>query len=363
MTTYIFDAIIGPAQDGTIMYFDSSISNYALDDSNDAYAYGLCIPKTGIITDIGFLIYQLAGTPPEYNSGLTTLAATTGLPTQTPYGGSVITPFTPVTSGWSWITLNTPASGIMGEYATVHVFPGGVAPSIANHLKIARNNIHYSYGIWGFPRSFQFTTVWSDFDWGYSYFAIRYDNGDIYGYPVRIPLFIPIANNTTPDELGVKFTLPFDVNCTGPCITFYTANADVAMDIILYDSNDSILRSISYSDLDLIRTDNADGMRTDIKWSSAIALTKDTVYRLVVKPTAATVINLCGLRFNDDNAKDNNMFNYLSRWDRTERTDGSTWIDTSTDIIGFGIIIDSISVDTGAAPAAGNIGGSYAYVG
>lgn len=362
MTTYIFDAILGPLQDGTILFGDQTISNYGLDDLNDAVGWGFCIPKTGVITDIGFLIYQVAGTPPEYNSGLVILTTASGWPIPSPYGGSAITPFTPVASGWHWITLNTPASGIMGEYASIYLYPGSTIPSATDHIKIGRTNVHYSYGIYGFPRFYQFATSWNNFDWGYLPFAVKYNDNDIYGFPIRTPLSIPISSDTSPDEIGVKFTLPFDVNCIGPCITYYTTNANVSLDIILYDSNDTVLRSVSFSDLDIIRNTNADGMKTDIKWSSAIALSKDVTYRLALKPTTSTTINACGIRFDTASDKDNNMFDHLSRWDRTQRVDGGSWTDIDTDIIGLGIIIDSISVETGA-PAEGVSGGSYAYVG
>lgn len=362
MTTFVFDATLGPIQDGSIYSSDQFISNYPLDDSNDAFGWSFCIPKTGTITDVGFLAYQLSGTPPEYKAGITTITTVSGWPTQTPYGSSAIKAFTPTVSGWTWITLDTPASAILGEYAAVHVFPSTVAPTVANNLKVARNTIHLGYGPFGFPKLNQFTTTWANLDWGYGYFAIKYDTNDIYGYPIRTPLSIPISSTTSPDEIGCKFTLPFDVNCTGPSIVIYTANMDANISIILYDSNDTVLGSINFSDLDIIKSNNTDILKTDLKWSSPVTLTKDTVYRVVIKPNSSTSLNVCGLRFDTANDKDNNMFNHLSRWDRTQRTDGGSWTDIDTDVMSLGIIIDSISVDTGAAPAA-STGGSYAYVG
>jgi len=366
MTTIVYDALLGPHSRGAMIpYDDASPTTFYLDDSNDSIAWSFIIPKTGTITDIGFFISYKSGTPPTYKTGISPLTTASGFPSPTGYGGSSIENFNYTSLGWQWVTLSTPASAIAGDSVCVQVYPGAVAPTVSNRIGIPSNTIYpddqyFIPGIQELVTGPSWTHQWG----GFGYFAIRYDNGDIYGVPIKRLVKITITTETTPDEVGCKFTLPFDANCIGPSISFDDAtNNNTGLKIILYDSGDAILRSITFLDTDeLTQTYSAlGGYKRELRWSSPVSLTKDTTYRLTLQNlTSLSGIVMWGVDFFDSNSRSNNLLGGLTDWNGTVRTDSGAWTDFDTIVYDMGIVIDSISYET--TPPSSGAGGAYAYV-
>lgn len=362
MTTSVFNTFIGPGK------YELSVAGnvfYNLDDSNDAVAKVFCVPSGGNITDVGLFVGSKVGTPPEYKVGITVIDPYTSNPTQSPYGGSQIYSWTPVNTSneWIWFTLPTSASGVMGDVVAIHVYPSGTTPNTSNYTRIERQTIFnegYPNGT-TLPFHAQFSTSWiTSAGWGT--WAIKYDDGNVFGIPASNVGVTYTYANSTPDELGNKFTLDFDVVCDGFTFNFYGIDSGGDYTFTLYDNNDTIITQrrleSSYWWNDYYGITGI----MNLQWESPVNLQKDANYRLTVKSNRNDLgFQLCNIVFESASSKSNNIWEIFKKWSRTERTDGGSWTDYNDRVVMNAIKISGIEI-TAAPPASGAGGGSYAYI-
>jgi len=328
------DIIFGPAVYNTEANPPNFTTGYALNDSNDAQACIFQFPKSGTIEDIGFFITVKTGNPPDYKVGLTTVNIS-GHPQQTAYGGSSIDDFTYTTSGWIWHTLATPASVAVGETAAVHVFPGSTPPDTSNFISIQDGELFF----YATPINMTFTTSWL-VGLGPNAMAIRYDSGDIAGFPVIASEAVNTTASSTPDEIGDKFTLPIDMTCKGARILVYNGINIATFDAILYSASDTVLASRSGSCGEY----GADYVAFDVYWDTPIVLSANTTYRLTLKATGSDYLALVSYTFESESSRDTLTYPESSRWYKTERTDGGAWTDYTNKITHIGLLVSAISV-------------------
>lgn len=330
------NTIFGPAQIGPLMYSGSS---YTLDDADDSIGMIFSIPKDGIITDVGVYCALVTGNPPAYNIGLVTVTPSTGAPTSTPYGGSAGATKDFTLAQWEWVTLPTPATAVRGDQVSLRIWPTGTPPDVSNRANFSTtgtgNIVH--------PSVPNYTTSWTGNN-GYPLgWAVRYNDGTVYGFATNIVNTAPeIESDTTPDEIGALFTSPFNMVCVGARIMLLATDPSAPYTVKLYDSLNNVLGTIVVTDEDMYW-----GAGTlDFTWPVQISLIAGQQYRLTITSDSTTLgVTIGNLTFESLASKNNNItLPEVSHWVRTSRTNGGAWSEVTTDYPWFGLFINDISI-------------------
>lgn len=328
----------GPAAIGAANSASASLTNTDLNDSNNAAGWTFTIPKNGTITDVGMLLIAETGTSPAFNCGIVTLDSS-GVPTTTAYGGSAITSAQWTSVGWKWVTLSTPATAVAGEFAAVHIYPGGTPPDASNYVSV------YTGGVCAGGMGVRYLTSWAfNTELMGAPFAVKYNDGSIYGFALTSGVLYSTYNNTgDPDERGNKFTLPAAMTCTGTRLMLTFVNSPT-VDVVLYDGSNNVLASTSIGDKDYV-----DGSPyVDVFWDT-VNLSASTTYRLVVKPTSGVASNTVTIfRYYVESAAARSMWPAGADWQYTYRTDGGAWTDEPLAVMYGGLWVSDITFSAGA---------------
>ena len=323
------------------------IGDYALDDADDSVAFIFSLPKAGTVTHIGFCVGSTTGTPPDYYAGLVTVDAA-GLPTTTPYGGSAIATYSPVSTGWVWVELPTPATAVAGDIVAIWVYPTDAPPDAANHVDICNAGVMSGHKL---PRAGTFTTAWS-ISSSIAPHGIKYTS-DVYGMAVTAFADVSYDVADTPDEVGNLFVLPADMLCSGCTFQLSNVGANASMEMILYNAANDVLTSVVVDDEDKLR---GYGNRVNLYWTP-VQLAAATSYRLVLKATHATaIVRPAGLVFESTGAKANGLPEGTN-WQKTQRTDAGAWSETALAVMHMALWISEITFANG-----GGAGGAYGAV-
>lgn len=183
--------------------------------------------------------------------------------------------------------------------------------------------------------------------------AILYDDGT---YPNLLAGVMPLYTldvvsfdvNTTPDEVGVAFSLPAPVRIGGVVFRMKLAGA---CDIVLYDDQSNVLRTVSMVQDTLKATSSYQLIifpttvdDQGVSRSGDIFLGANVVYRCAIKPTTTT--NVEASYFETDTVAIMNAMPMGANMYYTERTDGGTWSDLPEFRIWFGLFVTAIDHDT-----------------
>lgn len=131
-----------------------------------------------------------------------------------------------------------------------------------------------------------------------------------------------VSSSTTPDEIGMKFTMPYGGECDGWYFLSATSSNAQPLDVVLYDSASAVLATHT---LDTASIKNI-GAVNHISglWTTPVSLLRGRTYRLVLKPTTTTtwtnLLGWVGLITVDAVGAD--------QYGWTERTDAGAWTDT-----------------------------------
>ncbi len=322
-----------------------SFSSLLIDAASEKVAAICQAPKTGTITKIGF-VTRTVTTGDTVDVRLETVSLTTGDPSGTLFdtntNASQVIDATDDNT-WFLTTLTAGAAVIKGDL---------IAPVIVNGAGSGNMNI----GVWrstfiAIPYADHFTAAWAK-QARSPVFAFEYSDGsyDISPgvYPMSASSGRSFSSSSTPDERGLKFKLPFPVRITGAWVAIDT---DENADIVLYNSSDSVLETVSL-DKDVRQTNNLTPHR--ILFSGTQELAIDTVYRLVVKPTTTTNVEIRD--FDVDTAAIMDSVDGGQDFHYTERTDAGAWTDTTTRRPFMGIVCDAFDDGVSAGGAAGHAG-------
>lgn len=184
--------------------------------------------------------------------------------------------------------------------------------------------------------------------------AVKMSDGSF----MYIPWFPPVVSytsltveqDTDPDEVGIKFQIPFPADISGMWIyNIKIASGNVIFK--LYDSDgSSVLSTITIDEDSLL---NNRSMR--IYWLDAdIALSKDTWYRLTFQPDGTTGGGNTFTYYTVNAAANLDGVEGGQKIIMTERTDGGAWTDTDTRRPFMGIVLNGF--DDGTGGGGGNQG-------
>lgn len=324
-----------------------TLQTMLIDAANEEAAGVFRAGKTGTIDKIGFLTGTVT-TGATVDVRLETVSLTDGDPTGTLLGtdsnGSQIIADADDNT-WFLVTLTTGVAVTKGDLFAMTI----VNPSVSfGNMDIRR--IRYDQDIFGYSDLFTGTWAKSNEE---PCFAFEYSDGSYAAvagaFPVDSVGKVNFNSSSTPDERGLKFKFPFPVRVTGAWVE---VDLDENADVVLYDSDDSVLETISL-DKD-VRQGTAEG-RIHILFSGTQELTKDVSRRLVLKPTTTTNIDL--REFTIDAVAVMDSFDGGQDFHHTSRTDGGSWTDTTTRRPLMGLILDAFDDGVGGAPGHGNLTG------
>ncbi len=324
-----------------------------LDSAADTWGFKLIFPKSGNVSKIGFYITTVDGTPPAYNANLVTVGAD-GLPTTTGYNSSIATAFTPTVTGWLWVTLASPIAVTMGDTAAVQVWAGVTPPDSINRIRCVVGSVIYHENFLG--RGAYYDTSWLN-STGMIVGAVSYDDGAVWGFPITAWAEIAFANNSAADEIGCKFTLPVAMTVRGACFALTAVTANAPYDVVLYGAADNVLATASCADEDIWLGGQAGGWVQSVYFSTAVDLSADTIYRLVLKPQSTSTIRLGGLVFESMAARTGNiLIPEAANWQKTARADAGAWTESADTLMWMGLLYSALTLGAGA-------GGAYGFIG
>lgn len=295
-----------------------SISQQSLSSSGNYVAGVFAAPKTGNISAIGYFPGTVSS--PSADVRLETVDSS-GLPSGTLWGTNTNASHTPSASTWAWVTLTASAAVNKGDIICI---------------KIARSSGTFQVNYWnpapviGFFPYGVFNTGTPSRSTACPILAVKYDDNTypfMFSFPLgNTGLAQAINSGTTPDEKGVKFTVPFACKVSGACFRYVAPSGSTTYTLKLYDGSDNVLASVLV-DTDAQATINSTGQIVSL-FNTDVQLSPGSTYRLTILPTDATNFNF--FRAILDAATTREAWPHGTSWQATERTDAGSWTDTDT---------------------------------
>lgn len=295
-----------------------------MDVADEKVAFVVRVPQSGTIEKLG-LCTGTVKTPQSLSVGLQTVDAS-GDPSGSAYGGSVAgTIATPAQNTYYTVTLATSASATAGDIVAVVVSWAGAVGEVGLRAHSRES---------AFPYTDHYIASWTK----QIYIPVthfEYSGGivpDMNTAPFSDLGTYSFTASTTPDEYALKFQVPFPARVRG-FVLMGGADAGGEFDVVLYDSANNVLGSRSYPASAVVTSAEVRGT-----FPSAVTISKDSIYRLAMKPTTANNVYV-------------NYFQVASTaiWNaipggtgliQSSRTDGGSWTDVTTRRPGITVVFD-----------------------
>lgn len=318
--------------------------------STGKLAYLITVPRTGTLDKFETMTMTQTGGTNTMKFSFQDPDASTGFPDGTldQYRGSILF----VNNTWTAPGLMTSDGTDGGSKRSVtkgdklycviqwDSFPGGTGFNMASTAM---------------PTGYQYirgTNICATYDgssWGQSanggILALKYNDGTYeFVHPFVWPIVTHIlktfnTGTSANDEYGLRFQLPFGCELIGG---WARINSTANYDVILYTGTTAT--ATLTIDKDYV-VGGADPQAVWVRFPTAYALTANTTYRLIIKPSSATDINL-GV-FTISSAAHQACFEGGLEWYGTHRVDAGAWTDETSIRPLMGIILSGI--DTGSA--------------
>jgi len=318
-----------------IEHYVHRTGDFLIDAAGEKFAVIFKVPKTGTISKIGFMTGAVANSQ-TLRVGLQTVDPATGDASGTAYGGMTVgTQAAPAADTWYTVTLGTGASATVGDYVAAVIEFDATVGSVYFRVTNNTNDI--------FPYCGLYTTVWTKSVrvplLGIEYSDGSYEFNNCLAYNTNVGAYT-INTGTTPDEVGNYFSFPSPVTVSG---VWVAVDLDGDGDIILYDNADTVLATTS-----LDKEMRGSTVRGNQYYSFAsVTLTKDTIYRLVIKPTTTTSLSIYYSGFPTVAAMD--TFPYGQLMYQTTRTDAGAWTEDTTQRVMIAPLIIAFSDGVGGS--------------
>lgn len=355
-------------------YWEETALNYGniLDDADDSCGFQWQFQKDGTINKVGFYLVEIYGNP-DYAFTFVTIsgnptAPLIGKPQLTPttkaathYSNSAWQNFDPevVGSGWTWYDLATPVTVTKGDFAALVITPSGaVVPNAANKIRVNDESPFYNPAAGNF---YYYTS------WGSDSFeppaGLQYSDGTIQGFCIISPKWEEYAS---PEEWGLEFQLPFGATCVGASFGQYPVSTypdNSPFKVILADSSDGELASLTIDDLDILGAIAGDTVR--VGWDTATdpVLDANTTYRLYLKPTSSEPINKWGFQLESETSKSSIPGGTNWKWiERPTPASGWTYLTDHYPLISLELV--DLQSGTGGGGGGGTQqNSSYGFIG
>lgn len=308
--------------------------NFALNGSTDQFEFTFQAEESGPLTRLGVRLGAKTGTTPTYKISLQGVDGS-GLPDGTIKGGGspCSKTFNPSSLGWAdgswnWLTLDNPYTMTRGELlAGVIAYDSGTIDGSNNASFSAHNNTGPNFL---FPRVFQndagsrtLTSSMPYFGYGTATRA--------FGTPIQTAGSATVNSGSTPDEVGMLFTLPSAWSGTKQIVKVRVGmyvNSGQSILWQLYDSDGSTVLQNVTTDTDTPRTGVYGWHEYTFDEETLATLKFGSSYRLTMAPQAVTshfpsYIEVASAADFDAWEGGQNI-----QW--TERTNGGAWTDRPT---------------------------------
>lgn len=342
---------------GKINAFDSgtpTFTNFTIDGTTDECAIAFAAEENITITRVGFRVNAVTGTPGTLTVSLQALGGTTGEPSGTILGGGspasvAVNAATLTASQFNWVTLDNSYACARGEFLSIKLDPtSGTwdgSNSIAVSIAVAGWN-----GRPGIPYGLQAPSGTYARVAGYPIYGYG-SSTEAYGYPYETTTNTNYDSGTTPDELGICFTLPaawgstFKVNGVR-VLMGKPASTGQTLIMSLYDSDGTTaLQTVTIDSEFFGTTSGGSGYRL-CEWyfdeATLSTLNFGTEYFICFQPqTASGDINIpdFGLR----QAADMQAFPLGENCFLVSKTDGAAPSDLATRRLFIELILDDIT--------------------
>lgn len=292
-----------------------------LDGTGDKIAFKtVCDSTTNI--DRASIIVTSVSTPPTYQISLQAADAN-GDPDGTPLASTTSSSWSVGENIFSFSAAYTPTVGetyfIVVEYSSGTIGAGNniqcVTGVAVDALSEGIPTVMTDTGAgWANVNTVAPASGWLHTDDTYSRWSFGFENITVNSF----------ANNSTPDEIGNVFVSPITGKING-IAWYFDVSSFVDCTIYLYDSDNSVLGSIS--------VDASDIESTSLTWlhlvfSSPISVVQGNTYRLTVISGSTSNIQVREQTFGSAAFRANMYPSFYM----TERTDGGSWTDTTTSI-------------------------------
>ncbi len=313
-------------------------------DASGEYAGVVFVaPKSGNIASFGWLPSTPATATLELRAEP---VGTDGFPTGSLWATNTnLTGITPTANTWRWDTFTAAVAVTKGDLVAIFLkYASGTSSGVRQWNNIVSgfyiNGLPYNIVNAGSPAKSTYAMVC----------AIKYDDGSV--PPCGL---LPVATTTnptvtidetsTPDEVGIKFTLPFA--CTVAGMAMKAVFAGRLFDVHLYDGSDNVLASLTGIDTD--KSGNVHALGTYL-FSAEVNLAPVTTYRLTMAPkSGAASVSVPKVTFDASSTRSAWPGGANAVW--TQRTDGGAWTDTDTAISVLELLVSKL--DDGASAGGG----------
>lgn len=237
---------------------------------------------------------------------------------------------------WKTVTMGAARAVVRSELvACVIEFDAAVG-----NLNILRSNVsNCAHGDY----SALFTGAWA-LSANSGMLAIEYDDGSFGVTSYTLPGLastLGVTNATVPDEVGVRFSVPFPLTCAGMVVAMALTGD---FDLVLYDSDGSTVlasRSVDKDEAGAV----ASGVAREWIFQTPVRLSANKQYRAVIKPTSGTTVNVRYVQLN--------VSTWMAQmpggvdWIWTQRTDAGAWSEDNTRRTAIGLVASAFGTDTG----------------
>jgi hypothetical protein len=320
-----------------------------LDAADEKFAYIIQAPKTGNISKVGWRTSTVA-TGATFDIRLETVSTTDGNPTgtllDTNTNGSQVVGDTDDNT-WFTTSLTSNAAVTKGDIIAIVI----ASPGAGGHdIDISKMDTAAAYRYHTFPYEDLFTAAWVK-DESSGTFALEYDDGSYAPIPNQFPQAtngnLSVTTATSPDEIGLKFKFTVPVRIIGFSV-WCDLNIGAGTSFILYDSDGSTALQTFVVDPDQLSA-NTNTTKMYL-FSGSESLSKDTFYRLTMRPDTTTLNTIA--QYTVDSVAVMDSFDGGQDFHKTERTDAGAWTDTTTARPHIGLILDAF--DDGVSIGGGS---------
>lgn len=262
----------------------TSPTTYQLDAAGEKIAWVFKVPKTTTITGIAVKATTVTSSG-DFDFRVETVSTTDGNPTTTLWGTNTNLSATVSATGIIEITFTAGASVTMGDIVAIVI--SRTSGNVTFAHAVANTTV-------GFPYSLTHNgTSWSKVTTSqFLQLAIKEAGGYI---PFPSSFLLPVVSTfnintgTSPDEVGVRFNLPFAVRIVGASIHWNYAGTGRSATATAFDSGGSALSS-NFSAHDEDISNAVSGAKNyDMYLTAAYDLAANTDFTVAMKPTTASI--------------------------------------------------------------------------